>query len=83
MLNHCGTNDMSKTTTDAQILPRFAPVRTWCKLSGIGKTRSYELMATGQIPTRKIGSSTLIDIPAGLAWIDSQPAAQLKTKTSP
>jgi excisionase family DNA binding protein len=41
---------------------------------GIGRSRLYELLQAGMIPTRKLGPSTLILRADLLAFLDSLPA---------
>lgn len=58
--------------------PFYAPIPRWVLLSGLGRTKTYELMASGILPTRKVGKRTPIDIRAGLAWLENQPSAQIR-----
>lgn len=43
-----------------------------CKLVGIGRTKGYELCATGQWPTIRIGRSVRIPLEGLRRWIDDQ-----------
>lgn len=43
-----------------------------CKLVGIGRTKGYELCATGQWPTIRIGRSVRIPLEGLKRWIDDQ-----------
>lgn len=61
-----------------QETPFYGPIPKWVSLSGIGRTTTYELISSGALQTRKVGNRTLIDIRAGLAWLDGQPSAQVR-----
>ena len=69
---------MSPTQNTAADTPHYGTVQTWLKMSGISRTRTYQLIGEGLIPTRKVAGRTLIDIRAGLAWIANQPPAQVR-----
>jgi len=43
---------------------------------GVSRSRAYELIAAGEIPSIKIGASVRVPIAALRAWIDRQIAAQ-------
>src|SRR5829696_4607248 len=51
------------------------PIREWCRLSSMGRTRVYEEAGLGNLRTIKVGGRSLVDLSAGLAWLDSQPPA--------
>lgn len=59
-------------------LPAYATVPEWCRLSGVGRSRTYELLGTGQLRAKKLGARTLIDVAHGLAWLDSLPVAAVR-----
>jgi len=46
-------------------------IRDACRMTGIGRSKRYELIAAGQIDTVKIGAMTLIPIDSLRALIDS------------
>lgn len=58
--------------------PAYATVPEWCRLSGVGRSRTYELLGTGQLRAKKLGNRTLIDVTHGLAWLDTLPAAAVR-----
>lgn len=58
---------------------RYVSVRDWCRITGLGKTTTYAMMADHRIRAIKIGSRTLIDLPFGLGHLASMPAVQLTT----
>jgi excisionase family DNA binding protein len=39
-------------------------VKDACRMTGIGRSKFYELIASGDIPTIKVGSITLISVAA-------------------
>lgn len=58
--------------------PKFATIENWTALSGLGRTKSYHLISQGKLRAIKAGKRTLIDVDAGLAWLNSQPAADIR-----
>jgi len=44
-----------------------------CRLASIGRTKLYELVASGEIPTRKVGKKTLIAAADLQRWADQLP----------
>jgi excisionase family DNA binding protein len=65
------------------IQPQFATIKTWVSLSGIGRSQTYNLLASGHLRAVKVGARTLIDAQAGLAWIAAQPAADIRVPCRP
>ena len=57
--------------------PAFATLTDWQRLSGISRSRTYELLAAGQLRAVKLGGRTLIDVEAGLAWMRGLPPAAI------
>jgi hypothetical protein len=57
--------------------PRYATIPRWCELSGLGRTRTYELVSQGILRAIKVGARTLIDVEAGLAWMNTLPTANI------
>lgn len=60
-----------------EITPHFVSIADWVVRSGISRSRTYELIAEGKLQARKVGRRTLIDLKAGLAWLDDQPAPKI------
>jgi hypothetical protein len=58
--------------------PKFAPLTHWCTISGMSRTASYNALGRGDLKAIKIGSRTLIDVDAGLAWLRSLPSTQIR-----
>jgi hypothetical protein len=59
--------------------PKFISVSDWCALSGVKRSRTYELLGLGYLSAVKAGRRTLIDVEAGLAWLHSLPRATFQT----
>jgi excisionase family DNA binding protein len=49
-------------------------VNECCRLAAIGRTKFYELVASGEIPARKVGRKTLVPADALQQWADDLPA---------
>lgn len=64
-------------TTEPTTL-HYATITRWCHLSGMGRTRTYEEAALGNLRIIKVGGRSLVDVPHGLAWMRSLPTAQIR-----
>jgi excisionase family DNA binding protein len=49
------------------------------KISGLGRTSIYELIGAGKIEARKAGNRTLIPAESLRAFLNSLPAADIRT----
>jgi excisionase family DNA binding protein len=49
-----------------------------CRLAAIGRTKFYELVASGEIPVRKVGKKTLVAAADLKRWADRLPAIEAK-----
>jgi hypothetical protein len=58
--------------------PKFAPLPQWCVMSGMSRTATYNALGRGDLKAIKVGTRTLLDVDAGLTWLRSQPAAQIR-----
>ncbi len=58
----------------------FYTVSQCCQIAAVGRTKFYELVASGEIPIRKIGKKTLVASSDLRRWADQLPT--VKTKTS-
>ena len=58
--------------------PKFALLPQWCALSGMSRTATYNALGRGDLKAIKVGSRTLLDVEAGLAWLRSLPPAQIR-----
>jgi hypothetical protein len=68
---------LGKEWKDRPVFPRYATIPHWCELSGLGRSRTYELISQGFLRAIKVGARTLIDVEAGLAWLDTLPSANI------
>ena len=59
-------------------LPARATISTWCALSGMGRSTTYEALGRGDLQAIKLGTRTLIDVAHGLAWLATLPAASVR-----
>ena len=62
--------------------PVFATIDRWCAIAGMGRTATYQALAAGHLRGRKVGRRVLIDVPHGLAWLRSLPAAKVTLPNS-
>jgi len=60
------------------LTPKYGTSNTWVTLSGMGRRTTYDELGRGNLKAVKVGARTLINIEAGLAWIASQPPAQIR-----
>ena len=49
-----------------------------CQLAAIGRTKFYELVASGEIPIRKVGKKTLVAAGDLKRWAERLPAIEAK-----
>jgi excisionase family DNA binding protein len=63
--------------TDAPLRPAYCTIAQWCQLSGIGRSTTYELLASGDLTAKKLGARVLIDVEHGLAFIRNLPDAKI------
>jgi hypothetical protein len=62
--------------------PKFAPLLGWCALSGMSRTGTYNALGSGDLKAIKVGTRTMIDVDAGLAWLRSLPPPQIRQQKS-
>lgn len=53
--------------------PIAVRIKEACRLTGIGRSKLYELIAAGEIRTVKVGSMTLVPVSGLRALIDRAP----------
>ena len=58
--------------------PARATINDWCKLSGMGRSTTYKALGCGDLHAVKLGTRVLIDVPHGLAWLNSLPPAAIR-----
>lgn len=54
--------------------PPFMTIQEFQAWSRLGRTKIYELLASGDLKAIKVGRRTLISSKAAQAWLDAQPA---------
>ena len=59
--------------------PKYATMATWTALTNMSRSTAYNLLGARKLRAIKVGSRTLIDVEAGLAWLASQPIADIST----
>jgi hypothetical protein len=47
-------------------------------LTGMSRTGTYKALGRGELKVIKLGSKLLLDVDHGLAWLRSQPAAEIR-----
>ncbi len=59
--------------------PKFAPIEPdWRIISGMPRRTTYEELGRGNLKAIKVGTRTLIDVEAGLAWLRSLPPPSIR-----
>jgi excisionase family DNA binding protein len=64
------------TRAIVQITPRVLNPSETARYIGVGRSKLFELLASREIPAKKSGGQTLIEVSALDAWIDSLPPAR-------
>jgi hypothetical protein len=60
--------------------PRYATIRDWIAMTGVSRSSTYLALGRGDLRAKKFGTRTLIDVEAGLAWLESMPDAKIRTR---
>jgi hypothetical protein len=68
---------------DVTMYPAFAPLEKWIEFSGVSRSRCYELMASGDLVARKLNNRVLIDVHAGLEFLNSLPTPDIAEYSYP
>jgi len=61
-----------------RISPAYASIVDWCRLTGMGRSTTYEALGRGDLQAIKLGTRTLIDVAHGLAWLATLPVASVR-----
>lgn len=69
-------NITTPTTTNAT--PAYASISAFCGMTGIRRSKLYELLGTGDLHAVKAGRSTLIDVQHGLGYMRALPPAVVR-----
>jgi excisionase family DNA binding protein len=59
---------MPTATLGALSIPAF------CRVYGVGRSKTYELIGAGTLEAKKLGAKTLIDRASAEAWYSSLPS---------
>lgn len=54
-------------------MKRFLSIRAFCDAYGVGRTRTYDLIAAGKLQAVKNGPRTMIDAESAEQWAASLP----------
>lgn len=60
--------------------PNFATIDRWVELSGVSRSTTYELLASGDLVARKLNKRVLIDVKQGLNFLNSLPRPVISGK---
>lgn len=63
--------------------PLLFSIADCCRLTGLGRTKFYELVASGAIPLRKVGKKSLIAAADLKRWAEELPASKEKRARLP
>lgn len=58
---------------DAVFRPLTVRVREACRLTGIGRSKLYELIAAGEIEVIKVGTITLVPVSSLTSFLQRKP----------
>jgi excisionase family DNA binding protein len=56
----------------------FYTIPQCCRMAAIGRTKFYELVASGEIPIRKVGKKTLVAATDLKRWAEQLPTVTTK-----
>jgi hypothetical protein len=59
-------------------LPKYGSIERWVEESGVGRRKTYDMLAAGQLRAVKNGKRTLIDFDHGFDYLSSLPAAVIR-----
>lgn len=60
-------------------LPAFAHIPDTCRLTGLSRSRLYELIGAGCVHAVKEGTRTLVDVASAVAYLHTLPSARVRT----
>ena len=61
---------------------KFATIDTWIRISGVGRTTTYQWLAAGRLKAKKAGKRLLIDVEDGLREVRALPDADIRLPNS-
>src|SRR5690348_15981175 len=56
--------------------PIFCKIKLWCAISGMGRSSTYEAIASGFLRAVKLNNTTLVDVEFGLTQLAKLPSAR-------
>jgi hypothetical protein len=74
--NHQGISEPQGRSASPRY-PKYAPLPEWRAISGLGRSKSYELLGEGKLRAIKVGRRLLIDVEHGLEYLATMPAARI------
>lgn len=60
-----------------ELQPFLVKIPDAMKLTGVGRTRAYELVANGEWPSVRLGRRVLIPVEGLKAWVEKMQCAEL------
>jgi excisionase family DNA binding protein len=54
-------------------------VHDFCRWSGIGRSKTYDLIAAGELPILKVGTKTLIRVDDAKAFLDGRVGSRMSS----
>jgi hypothetical protein len=66
----------SAANTHPCTVPPYVDIAGWSALSSMSRSGTYRALRAGHLRAVKVGGRTLIDAPAGLAWLARLPSAE-------
>lgn len=76
--NHLLTTAADAVPADPRPVPLFVSIDEWVRMTSMCRRSVYDRLASGELKARKVGTRVLIDVQAGLDWIRSHPAPQIR-----
>jgi excisionase family DNA binding protein len=64
------------TQIDGTLDPISVDIRGACRLTGIGRSKLYELLISGEVPSVKVGKRRVVPVAGLRAWLDKLAAEQ-------
>jgi len=65
-------SDAPSMTEDGRLRPITVRIPEACRLTGIGRSKLYELIAAGEVETIKVGMITLVPMDALLRFLEAR-----------
>lgn len=59
-------------------LPKYGSIDRWVEESGVGRRKTYDMLASGELRAIKNGKRTLVDFDHGFGYLASLPPAVIK-----